>query len=193
MYPILLLLIIAQAIKGQSFSNFPANDGGGAPQATGRQVRLPAATAAIPNNQQQQQQLQPAFVFNPQQQPRLPQQQRVPQQQFQTVLPQAQAQPQRFIPRQPQFANVRQQPRQPQIATVPQQQPQFVPPQQPRQPEPQRVQQPQPVRAQLPAQAAPAPVGSDNIEGVYVHDPSGDATISRFELFKLRKAAEAAQ
>merc|ERR1719220_1317235 len=152
MYPILLLLIIAQAIKGQSFSNFPANDGGGAPQATGRQVRLPAATAAIPNNQQQQQQLQPAFVFNPPQQPS-----------------------------------------QPQFATVPQHQPQFVPPQQPRQPEPQRVQQPQPVRAQLPAQAAPAPVGSDNIEGVYVHDPSGDATISRFELFKLRKAAEAAQ
>merc|ERR1719220_2034333 len=167
MYPILLLLIIAQAIKGQSFSNFPANDGGGAPQATGRQVRLPAATAAIPNNQQEQPQ---RFI------PRQPQIATVPQQ-----------------PRQPQIATVPQQPRQPQFATVPQHQPQFVPPQQPRQPEPQRVQQPQPVRAQLPAQAAPAPVGSDNIEGVYVHDPSGDATISRFELFKLRKAAEAAQ
>lgn len=30
-------------------------------------------------------------------------------------------------------------------------------------------------------------------EGGYVHDPSGDATLSRFELFKQRKAAEAAQ
>ena len=60
-----------------SFSNFPANGGGGAPRPTGRQVRLPAATAVIPNNQQQQ--LKPAFVFNPQQQQRAPQQQ-LPQQ-----------------------------------------------------------------------------------------------------------------
>ena len=33
----------------------------------------------------------------------------------------------------------------------------------------------------------------DNSEGAYVHDPSGDATLSRFELFKQRKAAEAAK
>merc|ERR1711997_937254 len=183
----LLLLITAQAIKGQSFSNFPANGGGGAPRPTGRQVRLPAATAVIPNNQQQQQQLQPAFVFNPQQQQRVP------------VQPQFPQQPQRFIPRQPQFAAAPTQPRQPQFAGAPTQprQPQFAAaPTQPRHPQfaaaPTQPRQPQ-FAAQLPAKAAPAPVGSENIEGAYVHDTSGDATISRFELFKQRKAAEAAR
>ena len=44
-----------------------------------------------------------------------------------------------------------------------------------------------------PLQAAPAQVDLGNIEGAYVHDPTGDATLSRFELFKQRKAAEAAQ
>jgi len=53
------------------------------------------------------------------------------------------------------------------------------------------------VRAPVRAAPAPVPGGAEvdpeNIEGAYVHDPSGDATISRFELFKQRKAAEAAQ
>ena len=31
-----------------------------------------------------------------------------------------------------------------------------------------------------------------NLEGGYVHDPSGDATVSRFQLFQQRKKAEAA-
>ena len=109
-----------------SFSNFPAVGGSQPQRPTG------------------QQQLQPAFVFNPQQQ--RPQQQASFPQQFQ----------------QPQ----------PRPATLPQAQPQQFP-------QPQGVPQ-------------PASEESES-EGAYVHDPSGDATISRFELFKQRKAAEAAQ
>merc|ERR1712025_1476721 len=240
MVPLVLLLATCVAVNGQnSFANFPAST---QRLNSGRQVRLPAATSAVPQPQQQPQR---QFVFNPQQQvnaQRVPQQvvRQQPQvvrqqpQQFQAVAPQQQ--PQRFqvVQQQPQFQAVPQQQLQ-QAAPQPvqnnfqfstnfgQQQPQqqFVNPQQ-FAPAPQRfVPQQQPAAvpqrvvprpAAVPQRAVPRPAavpqqqqplavpeipepavvaGEDGQDGGYVHDPSGDATLSRFELFKQRKAAEA--
>merc|ERR1712107_189468 len=76
---------------------------------------------------------------------------------------------------------------------VPQQQPAAVPQRAvPRAAAPQRFvpQQQQPLAVpEIPEPAVVA--GEDGQDGGYVHDPSGDATLSRFELFKQRKAAEA--
>merc|ERR1711892_1052790 len=159
---------------------------------------------------------QPQFVFNPQQQVLAQQQQRpAPQQQFrQPVIPQAapqqirqpvntQALQQQF--RQPQVApqQFRQQPaappqfRQPQAAPQQFRQPQA--PQPARQqfgqpPQPVRQAQPQPVRqAQPPAGFAPNDaLGNVQVAAVeYVHDTSGDNTLSRFQLFQLKKKQEA--
>merc|ERR1711874_312642 len=86
-------------------------------------------------------------------------------------------------------------------------QPQLV-----RQPQPLQVGQPQPARQPLPArQPQPVPArqpqpssqpqfsAEDALGQVqvaaeqYVHDPTGDATLSRFQLFQLRKKQEAEQ
>merc|ERR1712203_327216 len=117
-------------------------------------------------------------------------------------------QQQRFQPQQQQF-----QPQQQQFQPAPQQQFQPAPQPQRQRPAPQQQQQqfsqfpgqgaPQ-RRPEAPRAAAPAPrrqpepgsvndalgqqvVAAEN----YVHDPTGDATLSRFQLFQLRKKQEA--
>merc|ERR1711976_856904 len=239
----IFLVSLLVAASNAQFSNFPAVGGGqvAAPAPTGRQVRLPAATVAVPQQQQRQPQpQQQQFVFNPQQQVnavRAPQQvvqqqqAQVPtfprQQQFQAA-PQQQLRPVQQQPQQ--VVGVAPQPvqnnfqlaqtfGQPQQRFVQQQQPQrFVPQQQivpqrqvPQQAIPQRV-APQPARVpQQPAQqqqqfafSQPPQIpetveggapqeGSDGEDGSYVHDPSGDATLSRFQLFQQKKKAQQAQ
>merc|ERR1711976_808497 len=109
----IFLVSLLVAASNAQFSNFPAV-GGGQAAPTGRQVRLPAATVAVPQQQQRQPQpQQQQFVFNPQQQVNAV---RAPQQ----VVQQQQAQVPTF-PRQQQFQAAPQQ----QLRPV-QQQPQQV-------------------------------------------------------------------
>merc|ERR1712123_201956 len=193
MNTVILAACVLALASGQTFQSFPS--GGAQPVAQ-----------------------QPQFVFRPQQQVLAQQQQRpAPQQQFrQPAIPQAapqqfrqpantQALQQQF--RQPQVApqQFRQQPaappqfRQPQVASQQFRQPQA--PQPARQqfgqpPQPVRQAQPQPVRqAQPPAGFAPNDaLGNVQVAAVeYVHDTSGDNTLSRFQLFQLKKKQEAEQ
>merc|ERR1712106_1215226 len=145
------------------------------PQAAPQQSRQPANTQAL-----QQQFRQPQGAPQQFRQP-----QAAPQQFRQPVIPQAQ--PQQFQPAIPQSAP--QQFRQPQAPQPSQQQ--F---RQPAQCQPARQPQPQPqFSPQIPAGSATNDaLGNLQIDSEqYVHDPSGDATLSRFQQFQLKKKQEA--
>merc|ERR1712106_1060913 len=195
--------------SGQTFQSFPA--GGAQPVAQRLQFVFNPRQQVLAQQQQRQAPQQQAGVpqFNPQAVPQqfrqpavaqaapqqfrqpqgAPQQFRQPQaapQQFrQPVIPQAQ--PQQFQPAIPQSAP--QQFRQPQAPQPSQQQ--F---RQPAQAQPARQRQPQPqFSPQIPAGSATNDaLGNLQIDSEqYVHDPSGDATLSRFQQFQLKKKQEA--
>merc|ERR1712212_906496 len=146
--------------------------------------------------------------FQPQQQQFLPQQQQFqPQQQFRPA-PQQQFRPAPVQPQQQQFRPAPQQQQQPaaqpqrqrpapqpqRFQPAPQQQQQFS--QFPAQGAPQRRPEAPRSQAQAPRRQEPGSVNDALGQQVvaaedYVHDTTGDATLSRFQLFQLRKKQEA--
>merc|ERR1712123_169901 len=190
----ILAVCVLASTSGQTFQSFPS--GGAQPGAQQPQFVFNPQAQVLAQQQQRpapQQLRQPANTQALQQQfrqqPAAPQQFRQPQaapQQFR----QPQAAPQQF--RQPAIPQAR--PQQIQLAA-----PQVAPQQfrQPQAPQPAQQQfrqpaQPQPVR-QAPAGFAPNDaLGNVQVAAVeYVHDTSGDNTLSRFQLFQLKKKQEA--
>merc|ERR1712106_695068 len=201
MNTILVVSCVLAVVTGQQFQSFPST-GGQQPQ---RQPAAPQQQFIFDPRAQQQFQAEPA----PQQfrQAPRPQLQQAPQQfrqplNIQPAFRQPQAAPQQFRqPPQPQpVAQQFRQPDKPQPAaqqfrqpTQPQPAPQqFRHPPQPQQAA-QQIRQPQQAAPQLPTGAGgPSNVGDVQIAAVeYVHDTSGDATLSRFQPFQQRKKQEA--
>merc|ERR1712128_87890 len=188
MNTVLVVSCVLAVVRGQQFQSFPST-GGQQPQ---RQPVAPQQQFIFDPRAQQQFQAQPA----PQQFRQAPQPQQAPQQfrqpvNIQPAFRQPQPSPQQF-----------RQPAQPQPAVQQFRQPatnqQF---RQPPQPQPTAQQFRQPQQSQLNPQPAPQlPTGAGGPANVgdvqiaaeeYVHDTSGDNTVSRFQLFQQKKKQEA--